>query len=75
MIIAPKYKKRYYKKIIIIKKKFFRKKKNFVVVETYNGKPHSTRTKANCRKRGIKNYKNMSAEKLLSTLDKSECNF
>ena len=26
-------------------------------------------------KRGIKNYKNMSREKLLSTLDESECNF
>ena len=26
-------------------------------------------------KRGIKNYKNMSREKLLSTLDQSECNF
>ena len=25
--------------------------------------------------RGIKNYKNMSREKLLSTLDESECNF
>ena len=27
------------------------------------------------KKRGIKNYKNMSREKLLSTLDESECNF
>ena len=26
-------------------------------------------------KRGIKNYKNMSREKLFSTLDESECNF
>ena len=26
-------------------------------------------------KRGIRNYKNMSREKLLSTLDELECNF
>ena len=27
------------------------------------------------RKRGIKNYENMSREKLRNTLDESECNF
>ena len=40
-----------------------------------NGKPYKTRAMANRRKRGIKNYKNMSREKLLGTLDKSERNF
>ena len=29
----------------------------------------------NAGKKGIKNYKNMSREKLLSILDESECNF
>ena len=62
------------KKIIIIKKKFFQtytKKKIFskhtIMV---NLTTHELRLIAG--KRGIKNYQNMSREKLLSTLNESE---
>ena len=53
--------------IIIYKKLFF--------YQTYkNGRPHKIWTKANCKKRGIKNYENMSREKLLGTFDEAEQN-
>ena len=62
---------------MIVKKFFFRHiKTKFFFVETYNNsKPHNIWTKANHRKKGIKNYKNMSREKLLPTLDELEHSF
>ena len=51
-------------------------KKIFFLVKTYNyDKLHKRRTKTNRRKRGIKNYQNMSGKKLLRNLDKSGPNF
>ena len=55
---------------------FFLHIKKIFFVETYNNVNSTThKLRLIAGKRGIKNYKNMSRERLLSTLDESECNF
>ena len=76
IIIHFYYKKNYYKKIIIQKKNFLTYKKNLFLLKhiiMVNLTTHELRLIA--RKRGIKNYKNMSREKLLHTLDELESIF
>ena len=76
IIIHFYYKKNYYKKIIIQKNFFLTYKKNLFLLKhiiMVNLTTHELRLIA--RKRGIKNYKNMSREKLLRTLDKLESIF
>ena len=66
-----------YKKIIIIKKIFFQTHKKFFLLLKHIVMVNLTTYKLSliAEKWGIKNYKNMSREKLLSTLDESERNF
>ena len=66
-----------YKKIIIIKKNFFQTHKFFFLLLKQIIMVNLTTYKLSltAEKWGIKNYKNMSREKLLSTLDELEHNF